>query len=322
MSNEVVKLREDAAALAEKAAILNDLSGMKPDERMKYYMRVCETLGLNPLTVPFAYIQLNGELKLYAKKDATDQLRRIYRISVRVVDRTMEDDLYTVTVQTSDPSGRCDEDIGSVVFIYPNHYWEYDEAKRSRVRRTHPKGGQRLVGEDKANAMMKATTKAKRRATLSHCGLGFLDESEIIDIPKAEVGGIFAPDEMHGERMTAEIKTFPGRVEAAPEDSTPRRLPAPDHSELMTSPLDAFFKQDTLTVPLQMDERFGDVDWAAFSRRMVELIGNGTGREGCLARLRADNQEQLVQCKGEAQTAYLPILNAFKDARQRTPMRS
>ena len=101
-----------------------------------------------------------------------------------------------------------------------------------------------------------------------------------------------------------------------------RQLPAPDHSQLMTLPLDAFFEQDTLTVPLQMDERFGDVDWAAFSTRMVELIGNGTGREGCLARLRADNQEQLVQCKDEAQTAYLSILNAFKEARQRTPMRS
>ena len=41
---------------------------------------------------------------------------------------------------------------------------------------------------------------------------------------------------------------------------TDRQLPAPDHSELMTSPLDAFFEQDTLKVPLQVDERFALCD--------------------------------------------------------------
>jgi hypothetical protein len=40
-----------------------------------------------------------------------------------------------------------------------------------------------LKGEVLANAMMKAETKAKRRATLSLCGLGFLDETEVADIP-------------------------------------------------------------------------------------------------------------------------------------------
>ena len=35
-----------------------------------------------------------------------------------------------------------------------------------------------------ANAIMKTETKAKRRATLSICGLGFLDESEIETIPR------------------------------------------------------------------------------------------------------------------------------------------
>jgi hypothetical protein len=42
---------------------------------------------------------------------------------------------------------------------------------------------QGLKGEALANALMKAETKAKRRATLSICGLGFLDETEIEDIP-------------------------------------------------------------------------------------------------------------------------------------------
>ena len=32
---------------------------------------------------------------------------------------------------------------------------------------------------------MKAVTKAKRRVTLSICGLGFMDESEVADVPEA-----------------------------------------------------------------------------------------------------------------------------------------
>ena len=38
-----------------------------------------------------------------------------------------------------------------------------------------------LKGEVRANAILKAVTKAKRRATLSICGLGWLDESEVAD---------------------------------------------------------------------------------------------------------------------------------------------
>ena len=40
-----------------------------------------------------------------------------------------------------------------------------------------------LVGVDLANAFMKAHTKAIRRTTLAMCGLGFLDETEVSDIP-------------------------------------------------------------------------------------------------------------------------------------------
>jgi hypothetical protein len=42
-----------------------------------------------------------------------------------------------------------------------------------------------IKGEIRANLILKAITKAKRRATLSICGLGFLDETEVEDIPAA-----------------------------------------------------------------------------------------------------------------------------------------
>src|SRR5262249_44022878 len=119
-----------------------------------------ESVGLNPLTRPFEYITLNGKLTLYARKDATDQLRKIRNISVRLVSREIEDEVLTVHAAAKDAEGREDEDLGSVPF------------------------GQNLRGESRANAILKAVTKAKRRVTLSICGLGFLDETEVDDIPR------------------------------------------------------------------------------------------------------------------------------------------
>jgi hypothetical protein len=42
-----------------------------------------------------------------------------------------------------------------------------------------------LQGDALANALMKAETKSKRRVTLSICGLGMLDETEMETIPSA-----------------------------------------------------------------------------------------------------------------------------------------
>ena len=39
-----------------------DLALLTAGERLSYYGKVCESLGLNPLTKPFQYIRLNGKL--------------------------------------------------------------------------------------------------------------------------------------------------------------------------------------------------------------------------------------------------------------------
>lgn len=57
----------------EKVLIQGDLSQLSESDRVAYYSRVCNSLGLNPLTQPFAYIRLNGKLKLYALREATEQ---------------------------------------------------------------------------------------------------------------------------------------------------------------------------------------------------------------------------------------------------------
>lgn len=143
----------------EQALIGGDLSKLSVDERLHYYKSVCESVGLNYLTRPFDYIVLNGKLILYARKDATDQLRNIHGVSVRITAREVVEDCYVVTANAK-VGGREDESIGAVNIAG-------------------------LRGDARANAMMKAETKSKRRVTLSICGLGMLDETELETIQDA-----------------------------------------------------------------------------------------------------------------------------------------
>jgi hypothetical protein len=64
-----------------------DLSRLSPAQRMAYCNRVCETLGLNPLTQPFAYLRLNGKRSPLPQKrrhgTTPDDLRREYHGDVQ-----------------------------------------------------------------------------------------------------------------------------------------------------------------------------------------------------------------------------------------------
>lgn len=173
-----------AADIIESVVITGDLAALAPEQRVAYYNRVCQSLGLNPLTKPFDYIKLNGKLTLYAKRDATDQLRRQYGVSVAIVNRERADGVFSVTAHATLPDGRTDESIGAVPIVYPETVQEWQG--NQRINRPHPKAGQQLTGEDLANAYMKAETKAKRRVTLSIVGLGWLDETEVGSITDAQ----------------------------------------------------------------------------------------------------------------------------------------
>ena len=165
MSKEVVKSVDETQDAIEKCLLEGDLSKLTLDQRLSYYKQVCETVGLNPLTKPFQYIVLNGKLTMYALKGATDQLRRIYDISCEVKNTEKIEDLYVVTVKAvNNKNGRVDEDMGF--------------AKISGMK-----------GDMLGNAMLKATTKAKRRVTLSMCGLGMLDEDEVATIQEDKGSG-------------------------------------------------------------------------------------------------------------------------------------
>jgi hypothetical protein len=171
MMGEIAK-HEIPTEVLEKVVVDGDLSRLTPTQRMGYYRAVCESLGLNPLTRPFGYIRLDGKLILYAHKNATDQLRRIYKISIEIVDKRIENDIFIVHVKASTPEGRADEDIGAV-----------------SLKDCHSE-------DDRVNRLMKAVTKAKRRVTLSLVGLGFLDESELETVSDAQVVTVDEPGEI------------------------------------------------------------------------------------------------------------------------------
>jgi hypothetical protein len=151
------EIEQVSAQQLESVLIQGDLGSLDAKQRVAYYNSVCASLGLNPLTKPFEYQKFQGKLILYARKDCTEQLRRLNKISVEIVSRQHANDIYIVTARAKMPDGRSDEDVGAVAIAG-------------------------LKGAELANAFMKAETKAKRRATLSICGLGMLDESEIEDV--------------------------------------------------------------------------------------------------------------------------------------------
>ena len=198
-------------ALVERVVIHGDLRQLSPAQKVSYYNAVCQSVGLNPLTRPFEYIVLNGKEVLYAKRDATDQLRMVHSVSVQIIAREVAEDCYVVTARASLPSGRCDESLGAVPIAS-------------------------LKGETRANAMMKCETKAKRRVTLSICGLGMLDETEVASIPGAVV-----PLQGHREEPVKPSASNGGGIEALP---IPANVNPETGEERPTPPLGFHYVQD------------------------------------------------------------------------------
>lgn len=139
-----------------------DTASLSSEQKLAYYRARCEAAGIDARTAPFQFIRLQGREVLYATKGATDQLASNHGIRVEIQSQATENGVRTVVVRAIAKDGRQTDDIGVV-----------------------PVEG--LKGPDLANAFMKAVTKAKRRAILSLCGLGMLDESEL-DTIKADAG--------------------------------------------------------------------------------------------------------------------------------------
>ena len=139
--------------------VLNgDISKMSNEMKVQYYNQLCHSLNLNPVTKPFQIIAFQGKTILYATKDCTEQLRKINKVSIVELNQDLKEGLCISKCKVQDKDNRYDIATGVVNIAG-------------------------LKGGDLANAIMKSETKAKRRATLSICGLGILDESELDTMP-------------------------------------------------------------------------------------------------------------------------------------------
>ena len=167
----------------EQALLIGDISQMSDEVRIAYYVATCRSLGLNPLTKPFQALKTDdGKVVLYPDKGCAEQLRKLHRVSVRVIERQIIEDLYIVTVRATTPDGREEESQGIVPIAKPKGTWEDYEYRGEKKRRFKPAFDQDghevmvpLSVAERANAMMRGETKAKRRVTLAICGLGLPD---------------------------------------------------------------------------------------------------------------------------------------------------
>jgi len=218
--------RDDGLGVIERVVAHGDLSKLTPEQRASYYFEICSSLKLNPLTRPFEYLTINGKLLLYARKDATDQLRALHKVSLEITARETIGELYVVTAKARTPDGRTDEEIGAVTV----------------------KG---LSGEAFANALMRASTKAKRRVTLSLCGLGFLDESELETIrdaapvvfSDAPIPTTLEPDQMLPASTSGAAARLQAESGALPASMDPARHAQPALVEAPAAPDDPEYRR-------------------------------------------------------------------------------
>ena len=167
-----------------KAVMLGDMKKMDGAMRLDFYRAVCLSVGLNPLTQPFTPLERQDKtVWLYANATATQQLGKLHQVGFRELRRVHEtvggEPLYRVEVVAFTPDGRS----------VPSQAVVSLTKKKKEQRGTWPDGNPKFVdaldadgepllvplrGEALANALMRADTKALRRATLALIGLGWI----------------------------------------------------------------------------------------------------------------------------------------------------
>lgn len=290
MENTEIAMNSMNMELLEQVVVNGDLAKLSAPQRLDYYRQVCQSMGLNPLSKPFDYINLNGKLTLYAKKDATDQLRKIHGVSIDDIKTDDDGDWFVVTVKGSDKTGRRDVEIGAVA--------------KSDMR------------GNTGNAMMKAVTKAKRRLTLSLCGLGWLDESEIETIPDAKPVIV---DSSTGEILEAPKQQKP---ELPPQQQTTQQRKPFDEIEFLkgwNEKASVVIGEQNFTLPDISMEMACDIEttnkdgsvvkmgkrnvgqlagmWRAYKNRLADPNAN---KEDILMRLSAVNAILTAKAKAQA----------------------
>lgn len=220
-------VREQAGVAAlEHVLGTGDLAQLSNEQRVGHYLRVCRSLGLNPLSRPFDWILFKDpdgteRMTLYPNQSCAAQLRRQHQIRVEVTRREAVGEMFVVEVKGTTPDGR--EDFASKYVPLTNKYG-------------------RLQGQQYANALMKAETSAKRRLTLSMVGLALPFDPEELTAGWRPVivdgTGMIVRDPTPEQRYLAEVPTAARALgepvfedTAIPADELPSQAVRPEELE-------------------------------------------------------------------------------------------
>jgi hypothetical protein len=173
------ELSQLSGEIVSSIILNNDLSKLSKEQQVQYVAYRCKSAGLDVAGSPFNLIpNKEGKLFLYANKEAAAQLNQLRGLSPVVYkeELLMNDTVYKVTYRVTE-GGRATEDCGAVGLVKVKKV----PGKEDEIRKLSP--------DEMADAIMKAHTKAKRRAILTHCGIGTNDSDEpliVIDSSQKE----------------------------------------------------------------------------------------------------------------------------------------
>lgn len=237
-----------------------DTASLSPEQKLQYYRARCDAAGIDARTAPFQFIRLQGREVLYATKGATDQLAANHGVKVEILSQATESGVRTVVVRAIAKDGRQTDEIGVVPV-------------------------ENVRGADLANAYMKAVSKAKRRAILSICGLGMLDESEIETIS----GVAPAPVQATPEGIKPVANALPHPQSADNIKQPDKKITVPQAKRFFAiaksaDKTDADIKaylQNTLGIERSADMNLSDyekaVEWAQTVGDAQEVVNEETG---------------------------------------------
>ena len=231
---------EISPEIMEAVLVDQDASKLTPQQRLDYLNWLCVKHELNPASHPFIWIRTRDKkLKPYPTKGAAEQIRKREGARIEVTKEEMRNGLFVVHVTVTNAKGRSEAEIGAVPFF------------------------ERMDPSDRANAMMKAFTVAKRRASLAIGGLGMTSEEEMDNVKGARTVNV---DANTGEIIDEKPK------ELAPPDDEPK--PSPELTAIATNIIRAL--KDAPSAELRQEardayrEEYAKLDYA--NRERVQSV--------------------------------------------------
>jgi len=150
MAKDVVLKQEIQDILTKSGGRCDQLN---IDQQAEYKIYLCAKIGVSPTLQPIDLIPTKNGLRPYLNKGAAELIRDTRKISIADIEVSEKNGMFVAVCKVRGLNGRIDCDMGAC-----------------------PLNGTEKSPMAPYNSLMKAVTKAKRRATLSMCGLGAIIE--------------------------------------------------------------------------------------------------------------------------------------------------